>query len=101
MNGDKTTALQLEPRTASFQPPREGWFPGLMKSRELNLLRFGSFFRGHYLKRYVIAGIEHLKPLTDNRCVVHKHVLPRVLRNEPKTTFIVPPFHFATRHNLS
>src|SRR6267378_119057 len=74
---------------------------GLSGPRALNVLGFGSLIAGYDVEQDFFALIQCLVSLSDNRCVMHKDILPGLLCDEPETFFIVPPFDFAAGHTCT
>ena len=66
----------------------------------LNVLGFQPFVADDDIEGDIVALIQGFESRADNGRMMHKHVLPGILGDEPKPFFIIEPLDFATGHNL-
>src|SRR5262245_19406918 len=68
--------------------------------KSLDVLGFEPLVALNDFKVDNFAFLQGLETIAQNRRVVDKHVLPRILSDEPKAFLVVEPFHFPTCHRL-
>jgi hypothetical protein len=75
---------------------------GLRRARgqALNVLGLGTFGAGHNFETDHFALIQGLKPIPDNRRVMHEDIRAGFLDDEAKPMLVIEPFYFATGHNF-
>ncbi len=84
-------------RPASAPTVRFGLLGSLLP---LNVFGLGTLFTRDEIKHDFLALMQGLESIPKNVGVMHKHILPFILRDEPKAAFIVPPLYLATGHRL-
>jgi hypothetical protein len=69
-----------------------------MWTRALDVFRLKTPVTGHDIEADLVALVQNLEAFAENRTVMHKDIVARVLGDEPKTPFIVEPLDFAAGH---
>ncbi len=93
------TKAALRPaKCPSHTLPANLRLPQLRRLSPLNMFRLGTFFARYDFEDDFFTLTQSLEAFAQNCRVMNEHILATILRDEPKSLFIIPPLHFASCH---